>query len=305
MSATQKIRKNQPVPTQPNPQPVQNLGSTDLITLAQEFKNDPQQIKLIQWFQASTGKQKQAEFAVMWRNGQQQPRGIDFVQVFRSYRKLPHQDIALKWLQDTTQPKTYEGLVRMWRQSFPAATNTATNTDRIRLKVPFYPQTDNRFEPMRTCNTSCCAMVAKFLGAKLTGDDDYYPIVRKYGDTTDHSAQTRALEEIGIASTWHTDLGFSDLDASLAAQLPIVIGILHRGSLAAPTGGHMIVVIGLTRNGDYICHDPFGSLLDPQGGYTGNVQNGNGVVYGRSLLERRWLPEGPRSGWGRLFYARR
>ncbi|MBF2080248.1 MAG: C39 family peptidase [Synechococcales cyanobacterium T60_A2020_003] len=175
----------------------------------------------------------------------------------------------------------------------------------ITLPVPFYLQTDNRYEPMRTCNTSSCAMVARFLGASITTDDEYYQIVRQYGDTTDHGAQTQALNHIGIRSTWHTNLGFEQLDQSLEAGLPIVIGILHRGSLQSPTGGHMVVVIGRTESRDYICHDPFGSLLDPGGGYTGDPRNGKQVIYPRYVLTHRWTPDGDQSGWGRLFYGNR
>ncbi|WP_316431232.1 C39 family peptidase [Leptolyngbya sp. NK1-12] len=276
----------------------QTAANLSLLMAADEFHNDPQQIKLVQWLQASTGAEKQAEFALMWRDGEE--RGpIDFVQVFQSYKALPHQNAALNWLEQATQPKTLEGFFRMWRdwQAVP-------KSNIIRLKVPYYQQVDNRYEPMRTCNTSSCAMVARFLGAKISGDDEYYKIVRKYGDTTDHTAQTKALAQIGIKSTWHTNLGFADLDKSLEAGLPIVLGILHRGTLASPTGGHMIVVIGRTGRRDYICHDPFGSLLDAGGGYTGPVNNGNGVVYPRSVLNHRWLPEGKNSGWGRLFYKR-
>jgi hypothetical protein len=269
-----------------------------LVSIAREFRNHPQQIKLIQWLQASTGAQKQAEFALMWRDGEE--RGpINFVQVFQSYKAEPHQNAALKWLEQSSQPKTMEGFFRLWQEWL----HTAPKGKEIRLKVPYYQQVDNRYEPMRTCNTSSCAMVARYLGAKIKSDDEYYQIVRKYGDTTDHGAQTKALAEIKIKSTWHTNLGFDDLDKSLAAGLPIVIGILHRGSLASPTGGHMIVVIGKTAKQDYICHDPFGSLLDAGGGYTGPVTNGKEVIYPRTILNRRWLPEGENSGWGRLFYG--
>lgn len=267
-----------------------------LISVANAYRNDPQQNKLVQWLQSSTGAQKQAEFAMMWRDHADQS-AIDFVQVFRSYKAMPHQNAALNWLEQSSQPKTLEGFFRMWQDWSKADPKPKT----LRLKVPYYQQVDNRFEPMRTCNTSSCAMVARFLGAKIASDDEYYKIVRKYGDTTDHTAQTKALAELKIKSTWHTNLGFEDLDRSLMAGLPIVIGILHRGTLASPTGGHMLVVIGKTGAKDYICHDPFGSLLDAGGGYTGSVNNGNGVVYSRALLNRRWLPEGERSGWGRLF----
>ncbi|WP_225913904.1 C39 family peptidase [Leptolyngbya ohadii] len=278
-------------------QPVSStLTAIDLIVMARQFRSDPQQVKLIQWFQQSTGEQRQQEFAQMWRNGEQKG-AIDFVQVFRFYQGHPHQNAALKWLQQTSQAKTLEGLARMWAQ-IPAPDKNRE----LRLNVPFYPQTDNLYEPQRTCNTSSCAMVARFLGAKIASDDAYYQIVRKYGDTTDHGAQTRALAEVGIKSTWNTNLGYDDLDKSLEAGLPIVIGILHRGTIHHPTGGHMLVVMGRTPNRDYICHDPYGSLLDPNGGYTGAVENGRGVVYPRFVLNRRWLVEGDQSGWGRLFY---
>ena len=280
------------------PAATKTLASTSTLSLvlaASDYHNDPQQIKLVQWLQSSTGAQKQAEFAMMWRDSAD-ASAIDFVQVFRSYKAMPHQNAALKWLEQSTQPKTLEGFFRMW-QDWRRAPQPAA----IRLKVPYYQQVDNKFEPMRTCNTSSCAMVARFLGAKISSDDEYYKIVRKYGDTTDHSAQTQALAELGIRSTWNTDLEFEDLDRSLAAGLPAVIGILHRGTLAAPTGGHMIVVIGQTGAKDYICHDPFGSILDAGGGYTGDVNHGNSVIYPRYLLNRRWLPDGEHSGWGRLF----
>lgn len=167
-----------------------------------------------------------------------------------------------------------------------------------RLKVPFWHQLDNRYEPHRTCNSSACAMAAKYLNAPINSDDEYYQIVRKYGDTTDHSAQTKALTEIGIKSFWCTDLDFDDLDKSLSKNKPIVIGILHRGSLLAPTGGHMVVVIGKNQAGNYIVNDPYGSIND---GYLGNVENGSGAVYTRKMLERRWTADGKNTGWGRLF----
>lgn len=268
-----------------------------LISVAKAFRGELAQVKLIRWLQASTGDQKQKEFALMWRDGED--RGaIDFVQVFKFYQELPHQNAALQWLQQVTQPKTLEGFAAMWQQLPTVA------SPEIRLNVPYYEQVDNKYEPMRTCNTSSCAMVARFLGAKISGDDEYYQIVRKYGDTTDHGAQTKALAQIGIKSTWLTNLDFEDLDKSLEAGLPIVIGVLHRGTLKRPTGGHMIVVIGRTAKRDYICHDPFGSMLDAGGGYTGPVENGKAVVYPRYVLTRRWLPEGDQSGWGRLFVQR-
>jgi predicted chitinase len=174
----------------------------------------------------------------------------------------------------------------------PAATNQGTPI----LEVPYYSQRDNYTMPMRTCNSSSCAMAAKFLGADISGDDEYLETVLRFGDTTDHGAQTQALETYGIKSSFHNNLSYDDLNKSLGDRKPIVIGILHRGSLSAPTGGHMLVVIGKYEGG-YIVNDPFGSLND---GYQ-DSSRGAREKYSFKELDARWLPEGPNSGWGRLF----
>jgi len=171
------------------------------------------------------------------------------------------------------------------------------------LSVPYFPQTDNYRDAQRTCNSSACAMCLEYFkpgtlqGAK--GDDAYIRKVFAIGDTTNHDVQTRVLKDYGINSEFRYNLGFSDLDRELAAGRPVVIGILHRGSLSSPTGGHMLVVVGKTPQGDYIVNDPYGSLND---GYTGAVENGKGAVYKKSDLTYRWLEKGKdKTGWGRIF----
>ena len=170
------------------------------------------------------------------------------------------------------------------------------------LPVPFYPQTDNYRDANRTCNSSACAMCLEYFkpgtlqGAK--GDDAYVQKVFAIGDSTDHTVQTKVLENYGIKSRFSYNLGFADLDRELAAGRPVVIGIYHRGTLSSPTGGHMVVVIG-KKGEDYVVNDPYGSLND---GYTGSVTNGKGAVYKRSDLQFRWLESGKdKTGWGRIF----
>lgn len=170
------------------------------------------------------------------------------------------------------------------------------------LSVPYFPQTDNYRDANRTCNSSSCAMCLEYFkpgtlnGAK--GDDAYVQKVFAIGDSTDHSVQTKVLAGYGVKSHFSYNLSFADLDRELAAGRPVVIGILHRGSLSAPTGGHMIVVIGKKGN-DYVVNDPYGSLND---GYTGSVYNGKGAVYKKSDLTYRWLENGKdNTGWGRIF----
>lgn len=186
-----------------------------------------------------------------------------------------------------------------WVKTYRTKVSTPNN---ILLKVPYYPQTDNYRDPQRTCNSSCCAMCLEYFkpgtlkGAK--GDDDYIRKVFAIGDTTDHNVQTRVLQNYGIKSAFKCNLTFEDLEKELRAGRPVVMGILHRGPLSKPTGGHMIVAIGLTDKGDIIVHDPYGNLLN---GYTTSVFDGKGVTYPRSVLQKRWTVDGPNTGWGRVF----
>jgi len=170
------------------------------------------------------------------------------------------------------------------------------------LNVPYFPQTDNYRDANRTCNSSSCAMVLEYFkpgtlkGAK--GYDAYVQKVFSLGDSTDHTVQTKVLASYGIKSHFSYNLSFADLDRELAAGRPVVIGILHRGTLSRPTGGHMVVVIG-KKGEDYVVNDPYGSLND---GYTGAVTNGKGAVYKKSDLNFRWLEKGrDKTGWGRIF----
>lgn len=175
----------------------------------------------------------------------------------------------------------------------------------VNLNVPYYSQIDNYRDAHRTCNSSSCAMCLEYfkpgtlIGAK--GDDAYIQKVFAIGDTTDHSVQTKVLSSYGIKSSFRYDLGFSDLDRELSEGRPVAIGILHRGTLSNPTGGHILVVRGKTAKGDYYVNDPYGSLND---NYSGSVLNGKNAVYTKEVLSHRWLTQGEdKTGWGRVFQA--
>lgn len=190
-----------------------------------------------------------------------------------------------------------------WVCAYRNKSSVKENDQDVVLPVPYYPQTDNYTQPERTCNSSACAMALEYFkpgtlhGPK--GDDAYIREVFRVGDTTDHSVQTRILKDYGVKSGFHYDLDFDDLDRELRARRPVVIGILHRGTVSAPRGGHMVVVIGKTSKGDYIVHDPYGDLND---GYTSSVYNGRSSVYKKSELKARWTVDGRNSGWGRVFF---
>jgi GH24 family phage-related lysozyme (muramidase) len=233
---------------------------------------------------------------------------IDLKNFFKYYdEKLSHHQDAIDELEKallTAAPELLDDASK-WVQTYRNKPEPKPEVAELVLPVPYYPQTDNYTQPERTCNSSACAMALEYFrpgtlkGPK--GDDAYLREVFSVGDSVDHWAQTKVLAEYGVQSEFVYNLCFADLDRELSKKRPVVIGILHRGSLKDPYGGHIIIVIGKNTNGDYIVHDPYGDLYD---GYTGNVYKGKSAVYEKSVLEARWTVEGPMSGWGRIFSAK-
>jgi hypothetical protein len=196
-------------------------------------------------------------------------------------------------------------VLRLLRDGDPDFTQEQAK-DGMDLDVPFFAQVAIKSEPTfksqweqnRTCFTSSMAMALKYLGAKIQGDDDYYSVVKRYGDTTSWDAQIQSANHLGFRCHQRTNADFEDVKQSIAKGKPAVIGILHRGTADRPSGGHMVLVRGVTQFGDFIVNDPYGSILDS---YTGAVENGRRAIYPKSIMRKRWTVEGNGSGWMMLF----
>ena len=233
---------------------------------------------------------------------------IDLRNFFKYYDdNIFHQQEAVKKLEEALGEQAPSLLddASEWVEIYRNKPEPQPETHSAILAVPFYPQTDNYKQPNRTCNSSACAMCLEYFRPGTLkgsqGDDQYLKKVFAIGDTTDHNVQTQVLQSYGVKSAFNYNLSFEILEKELEEGRPVVAGILHRGSLSHPTGGHMIVVRGINDKGQFVCNDPYGDLYD---GYTGNVYKGKGVIYERHVMEARWLPEGPNSGWGRTFDAK-
>ena len=182
-----------------------------------------------------------------------------------------------------------------------------------KLPVMYFSQRDNAAQAHRTCNTASCWMGALYMKTALwedCGEDQnadlnfYLPKVETYGDTTDHGAQTRALDSLGVSSEWHTTLSLKDVKKEIDAGRPVVLGVLHKGHVSSPHGGgHMILAVGYDNKGMFI-HDPYGDMDLVNGGYPGST-DGSYRHYSYNNLGARFEVEGPGSGWGRLFKGNR
>jgi hypothetical protein len=141
-------------------------------------------------------------------------------------------------------------------------------------------------------------MVARYYG-KIASDDAYNKFRAKYGDTTDAKSHLNALSALGLTARFITSCTVAMLEAELDAGRPVMVGWLHKGPVTAPTGGgHWSVVIGYTPTA-FIHNDPNGEANLVAGGYA-NTTKGKAVTYSRANWLKRWLVEGPNSGWAML-----
>jgi putative chitinase len=169
------------------------------------------------------------------------------------------------------------------------------------LQVPWYAQMDSadRAQAARMCFSSSCAMLLQYLKpgtlAGPNGDDHYLKRVQQYGDTTDPTAQIRALSSYGIRARFTKVAGFAELEQQIDRGVPVPCGFLHRGPVSAPSGGgHWLIVVGHTKD-HLIVHDPFGEADLVSGRTIGGVARF--MKYSRRNFGPRWEVEGARTGW--------
>ena len=170
------------------------------------------------------------------------------------------------------------------------------------LPVKYFWQQDNGPEGWRQCQTSSIAMCLNYLGVEGINDDvDYLRVVQQFGDTTLQSSHAQALNKLGVKNRFRTDGSKERLIERVQAGFPTPIGVLHHGLVSNPSGGgHYIVVVGISEDGNYaVCHDPYGELDIVLGTWakTGE-QDGKFVQYSFKNLMPRWdLNNGCEDGW--------
>jgi uncharacterized protein YvpB len=164
------------------------------------------------------------------------------------------------------------------------------------LPVIYMSQRDNYRDASRTCFSSSCAMMLKFLKpTSIKNDDDYIRTVFSFGDSTDSGVQLAALKHYGITAKFTTQGSRDLIKKQIDAGKPVPAGFLHHGNVKNPQGsGHYLCIIGYNSEG-YWVHDPWGDCNLIDGTY--NSTNGKKLHYSYKNFEPRWLVEGPKSGW--------
>jgi len=206
----------------------------------------------------------------------------------------PHQHLALELLNSP------------FKRGFVYAPHWDHKPTKIVLPVKYYYQTDNPSGyGYRECNGTANATMLNYL---LNGQLDataaknkiaqpesiYLDVLKQYGDTTDHTANTEALNQFGIDSYWSTSLTFDDYYLSIRNSIPMVLGLDYK------VAGHIVCGVGFELRDRIIVHDPFGAREGTTDYWLSNLpEAGKFDVYSIESMTRLWLVGGS-GGWGRV-----
>jgi len=183
--------------------------------------------------------------------------------------------------------KETEAAVERQIERLTAYCTNGVQKPNLELTTKYWSQRDNKEQPLRTCNSTTNAMYLDWL-LRVTGrpglpdDQGYVNNVLSRGDTIYHDVQTETLRAYGFSTKWMTDEDTPFVDALLETGIPVVVNILHRGSMQKPTGGHVILLVGHTGS-NYVAQDPFGTLMS---NYTNT--NGKLSVIPEQQFKARW-----------------
>lgn len=274
----------------------------NLVHVAAHWGNLQHQHKAVEWLQHQLENTKLHgdlawRFARAYRDSND-GTAISMTKVFEFYAMLPHQNVALAMLQNELTRETMQEFTNKWRKSPP-------KLDHINLDVPWLHQRTDR-----TCFSASIAMMGAYNSAVFkdrfaakSGKNIYERYVEAldlWGDTTDPNAHIRMLTALGVSPIFRTDMSLAEMMELTLRGTSVAFGFLHRGSLNSPVGGgHWACCRGFTADRNFIyVNDPYGSLNDA---YTGDINNGNNVLYSRAQMNNRFTVETPgidsRHGW--------
>jgi len=225
---------------------------------------------------------------------------VSLVDAAKYHKGEKHQIEAWKALEASLSEEQREAFTKAFRGPQKPPRAPIPDKPKFPLDAVYFYQRDSKTgHGERSCQSSAIAMAVEYIDPELIFDDDeYLKKVFKYGDTVSQIAQKKALDSLGIKNQFRMNGSESDLISLLDKGYPVPIGILHKGTIFAPSGGgHWITLIGYDDKYFYV-HDPFGELDLVNGGYpkTGPT-DGKNKRYTRSNLLKRWLIASKSDGW--------
>lgn len=206
-------------------------------------------------------------------------------------KPLEHQDKAWRFAWGILSKEQQGEFLTRFRN----ASDTVTKLNNP-LGVQYMSQRDNYRDANRTCFSSSCAMLLKFLKpGSIKTDDDYIKVVFNIGDTIEGATQVAALKHFGVTASFATNGNRAFIKKQIDSGKPVPAGFLHHGPVSQPSGGgHWLCIIGYDDTG-YWVNDPWGEADLLNGTYPST--DGAKKHYSYKNFEPRWMADGPSTGW--------
>ncbi|MCX7765263.1 MAG: C39 family peptidase [Candidatus Sumerlaeia bacterium] len=178
---------------------------------------------------------------------------------------------------------------QLWEQFTTHNDNFTTPVTPVQLEVPFFSQLSAR-KKLRgeTCCPTCATMVLNYYGKKLTLNKvisaNLDPVYGIYGNWP---KTTQTLWKFGLRSYVRRFRNFNQVYEVLQKGTPIIASIqaqegeISSAALYTRTDGHLILIRGMTTNGDLFVNDP----------YAHNEEEGC-RIYKQEEIQRVWLDKG-------------
>jgi len=284
-----------------------------LIDVAKSFRDRTHQVEALKGLEANINRTFPDIFGRVGRiyspGTEYKARPGYLLDLIKNYKALPDQDAGLLRLQKEVNDLIPAALTS-FAQAYTPEQKSSTISEAGEIKLPvryFYQQDSATRHDQRMCQSSSCAMLLEYMLPNtlpgVNGDDKYLARVHQYGDTTNGSAHTPALRSFGLETEFVTNFNWNSLVKRLRGGFPVPVGVLHHGPATAPTGGgHWVCVVGLSADDSrVILHDPYGEMDWAYGGWQ-RVGFTAGQFLSVSKLNfcRRWLPDGPATGYAHI-----
>ncbi len=245
----------------------------------------------------------------------QTPSTIQLMDVFKYYRQLPHQNLAIAWFQRQLPADILAEFARRWRDNpNPVTTSTvpptvptllvepsgATNTqkvaevpslktDKVQLQVPYLSQLDNLTNPGGTCNVTSVAMCMAYFGHPIRNsqneqlEDELNQYCSANGlDRHSPADLAKVLRAYGYKDDFQSNAKWEDVKQWLNQGNPCIVHGYFTSS------GHIITIIGYNQTG-WIVNDPYGEWYST--GYD-TSKSGAGLTYSYGMMRQICSPDG-------------
>jgi hypothetical protein len=90
------------------------------------------------------------------------------------------------------------------------------------------------------------------------GDDQYLAKLQHYGDTTDASAQLRALAHFGVTARLVQNADFQMIEQQINSGIPVLCGYIHRRPVDRPIGSGQWLIVYRHTPSHAVVNDPLG-----------------------------------------------